>query len=59
MNTLTRTTNKLHFEDLAPHRFEDLAYEVLYRKREWSRIENWGRSGSDGGIDVYCEELNG
>ena len=59
MSNLTQTTNKLHFEDLDPHRFEDLAYEVLYRKQEWARIENWGRSGSDDGIDVYSEELNG
>lgn len=59
MNTPTKTTNKLHFEDLDPHRFEDLAYEVLYRKQEWARIENWGKSGSDDGIDIYCEELNG
>ena len=29
MSILTRTINKLHFEDLDPHRFEDLAYEVL------------------------------
>lgn len=59
MSNLTQTTNKLHFEDLDSHRFEDLAYEILYRKQEWYRIENWGRSGADDGIDIYCEEQNG
>ena len=56
MNTPTRTTNKLHFEDLEPHRFEDMGYELLYRLQKWNRIENWGRSGSDDGIDIYCED---
>ena len=59
MNTPTRTTNKLHFEDIEPHRFEDLAYELLYRKQEWKRIDNWGRCGSDDGIDIYCEDKEG
>ena len=35
MNTPTRTTNKLHFEDLEPHRFEDMGYELLYRLQNW------------------------
>ena len=52
----TRTTNRLHFEDLEPHRFEDMGYELLYRLQKWNRIENWGRSGSDDGIDIYCED---
>lgn len=56
MNTPSRTTNKLHFEDLEPHRFEDMGYELLYRLQKWNRIENWGRSGSDDGIDIYCED---
>lgn len=59
MSNPTRTTNKLHFEDLDPHRFEDLAYEILYRQQKWYRIDNWGRSGADDGIDVYCEDLKG
>ena len=58
MNTPTRTSNKLHFEDLEPHRFEDMGYELLYRLQKWNRIENWGRSGSDDGIDIYCEDNN-
>lgn len=56
MNTPTRTTNKLHFEDLEPHRFEDMGYELLYRLQNWNCIVNWGRSGSDDGIDIYCED---
>lgn len=52
----TRTTNRLHFEDLEPHHFEDMGYELLYRLQKWNRIENWGRSGSDDGIDIYCED---
>ena len=52
----TRTTNKLHFEDLEPHRFEDMGYELLYQLQKWNRIDNWGRSGSDDGIDIYCED---
>lgn len=59
MNTPTRTTNRLHFEDLDPLRFEDLVYELLYRKQEWKRIENWGKCGSDDGIDIHCEDKEG
>ena len=59
MNTPTRTTNRIHFDDLDPHRFEDLAYELLYRKEVWKRIDNFGRSGSDDGIDIFCEDDNG
>ena len=59
MNTPTRTTNRLHFEDLDPLRFEDLVYELLYRKQEWNRIENWGKCGSDDGIDIHCEDKEG
>lgn len=59
MNTPSQTTNRLHFEDLDPHRFEDLGAELLYRKQEWKRFNNWGRSGADDGIDISCEEDNG
>lgn len=58
MNTPTRTTNRLHFEDLDPHRFEDLGAELLYRKQVWKRFNIWGRSGSDDGIDIFCEDEN-
>ena len=59
MNTPTRTINRLHFEDLDPHRFEDLGAELLYKKDAWKRFYNWGRGGSDDGIDISCEDKNG
>ena len=55
MHNPTRTTNRLHFEYLETHRFEDLAYELLYRKEVWKRIDNFGRSGSDDGIDIFSD----
>jgi hypothetical protein len=48
----TRTTNPLHFEDLDPHRFEDLVRQLIYEFREWLYLEALGRSGSDDGIDI-------
>ena len=59
MSILNRTINKLHFEDLDPHRFEDLVYDILFRNKSWNIIENWGKSGSDGGVDIYCEDSTG
>lgn len=44
MSTPTQTTNKLHFEDLDSHRFEDMGYELLYRLQKWSRREQNDRS---------------
>ncbi len=48
----TKTTNRLHFEDLDPHRFEDLCYELLKRLHTWKRLDPIGAMGSDGGIDI-------
>ena len=56
MVTATRTINPLHFEDLEPHRFEDLARQLIYDFRNWSSIEAIGRSGSDEGIDIRATE---
>ena len=53
---VTRTTNPLHFEDLEPHRFEDLVRRLLYGFRDWKDIEATGRSGSDEGFDVRAWE---
>jgi hypothetical protein len=58
----TRTTNKLHFEDLEPIRFEDLAVNILYRRKNWKKILHIGRHGSDEGVDiegVELKEMNG
>jgi hypothetical protein len=52
----TKTLNPLHFEDLEPHRFEDLVRRLLYAFRDWSELEPTGRSGSDEGFDIRAWE---
>jgi hypothetical protein len=52
----TKTLNPLHFEDLEPHRFEDLVRRLLYGFRDWRDIEATGRSGSDEGFDIRAWE---
>jgi hypothetical protein len=52
----TKTINPLHFEDLEPHRFEDLVRRLLYTFRDWSNIEATGRAGSDEGFDIRAWE---
>jgi hypothetical protein len=47
-----RTINPLHFEDLEPHRFEDLVRQLVYGFRDWVALEPLGRSGADEGIDI-------
>lgn len=47
----TRTLNPLHFEDLEPHRFEDLVRQLIYDFRHWQSIEATGRLGADEGVD--------
>lgn len=47
------TTNRLHFEDLEPRRFEELGYQLLYRLHKWNRLDHTGVCGNDGGIDMY------
>lgn len=51
--TASKTTNPLHFEDLEPHRFEDLVRQLAYDFRNWIRIEATGRLGGDDGIDIH------
>lgn len=53
----TRTIGQLHFEDLDPHRFEDLARQLVYSLRRWSLLEALGRSGADEGVDIRGVEL--
>lgn len=48
----TRTLNPLPFENLEPHRFEDLIRRLLYGFRDWVDIEPTGRGGSDDGFDI-------
>ena len=56
--TTTRTINPIHFEDLEPHRFEDLCRQLIYDLKDWSAIEAIGRSGADGGIDIRATEVD-
>jgi len=53
---ITRTYGPIHFEDLDPHRFEDLIRQLLYDYKDWQSIEATGRSGSDEGFDVRAYE---
>lgn len=56
MPEATRTLNPLHFEDLEPHRFEDLVRQLTYGFRSWHSIEAVGRKGADEGIDIRAVE---
>jgi hypothetical protein len=53
---VTRTYAAIHFEDLEPHRFEDLVRNLLYDFRDWQTIEPTGRGGNDGGFDTRAWE---
>ncbi len=55
--TPTRTLNPLPFQDLEPHRFEDLVRQLAYDLRRWKSLEPLGRSGSDEGLDIRAIEL--
>ena len=47
MSKTTKTLNPLHFEDLEPHRFEDLVRQLAYDFRNWRSLEPTGfRPGS-------------
>lgn len=54
--SITRTINPIHFEDLEPHRFEDLIRQLIYDFKDWKSIEATGRLGSDDGIDILAIE---
>ena len=54
--TVTKTIGPLHFEDLDPHRFEDLVRQLIYDFRNWQDIEATGRMGSEGGNDIRAIE---
>lgn len=53
----TKTTNRIHFTDLDPMRFEDLALALVYPLHPWIEIRHYGRSGGDGGVDITAKEL--
>lgn len=52
MTKVTKTIGPLHFEDLEPHRFEDLGRQLIYDLKNWHSLEATGRTGSDEGFDV-------
>jgi Restriction endonuclease len=54
---VTRTSHRLPFGELDPHRFEDLVRELLHRFRTWRSVEGFGRSGADQGVDVRAYEV--
>lgn len=56
MAKASQTINPLHFEDLEPHRFEDLVRELIYDFKDWQSLEATGRAGSDDGFDVRAWE---
>lgn len=56
MPSTTRTLGPLHFEDLEPHRFEDLVRQLVYDFRDWHSLEALGRKGRDEGIDIRGTE---
>jgi len=53
---ITRTFGPIHFEDLDPHRFEDLVRELIYDFKDWQSIEATGRGGADDGFDIRAYE---
>jgi len=55
-NKITRTYGPIHFEDLDPHRFEDLIRELIYDYKDWLTIEATGRAGNDKGFDIRAYE---
>lgn len=57
MPAVSRTLGPLHFEDLEPHRFEDLVRQLVYDFRPWRRLEATGRAGSDDGFDARGSEI--
>lgn len=54
---VTRTIGKLHFTDLDPIRFEMLCMDIIYRMRRWERIDHFGSTGSDDGVDIQGIEI--
>ena len=53
-----KTTNPLHFEDLEPHRFEDLIRQLAQDFRSWDKLEPTGRLGADDGTMLAGSRLS-
>lgn len=54
MKQPTRTTNRLHFSDLDPLRFEDLCLNIVSRADTFKEINHFGRKGADLGVDIFA-----
>jgi len=54
----TKTTNRIHFSDLDPIRFEDLCLNIIQRQKEWIDLRHYGRQGKDNGIDILGVDEN-
>ena len=54
---ITRSYGPIHFEDLDPHRFEDLVRQISYDFKNWQSIEATGRGGGDDGFDIRAREM--
>lgn len=59
MTKTTKTIGPLHFEDLEPHRFEDLGRQLIYDLKNWHSLEATGRTGADEGFDARGWEFMG
>lgn len=56
--TPTCTTNRIRLTDLEDKRFEDLALKLVSPIANWTELSHIGRSGKDGGVDIYGIEQN-
>lgn len=56
MSRRATTTNRLHFTDLDPIRFEDLCLSLVFSLRQWVEIQHYGRLGGDRGVDIFAQE---
>ena len=59
MNSTTRTTNRIHFEDLSWQQFEDIVFDIVHRKYNWKELYPIGQKGGDGGVDILGVDTNG
>ncbi|MCC6336082.1 MAG: restriction endonuclease [Myxococcales bacterium] len=50
------TTQRIHFTDLDPGRFEDLCLALVFPLHPWTDIQHYGRAGTDGGVDIHAWE---
>ncbi len=53
----THTTNRIHFTDLDPLRFEDLCLNLVSRHYIWKELVPVGRKGTDGGVDIVGSRI--